>query len=773
MAEDDDNDDGSNVLVTIDSSSPPHTTYPSLTSSTPSSALPPPFNINHPPNLHLNSHHPSHNHSHSHSFTSPPLSLFEPINIIIPVPTYTRINVLINRRIPFDWRHPNFNATYNHPDCRGDYACIVDDHVDKSGSDSDDPLYERYWAFADHAVHVERMPTAEVPVHVDGDVDSALENAVDSGQAYVDAGGNGNVDADGNENKDDNGNDGMMMDLDDDDELEKGTLGPEDVDAGKPSITRTAPKKTPIKRTKKRTHKSINPITTPTAPKNRSTFRKPPCTANRKLSKQSPRKSLQQPEQVFGTLDEFAEEFKRRGCKRVLVLTGAGISTAAGIPDFRTPGVGIYDGLIGKGKLKKPEDLFAMDSFRRNPELFFSLIKDVFPSLTDPALTPPLPTVTHHFIRLLAHKNLLLKWYTQNIDGLEDRTGIDMDHVVLSHGTFETASCVGRRLTRHAVKDDYEWRVLEEKGFHACGRVYAGAWVWRRVRRGLLPECRCGGLVKPDVTFFGEDLPGRFWSERGACASADAVVVLGTGLRVAPFNGVVGDVGGGVLRLVVNRERVGADLGVGDGRRDFLWEGECDEGVWRLAGLLGLEAELRDLVEGRGLGGEEVGGTDGEDLRWDSKMGVSGVNRETCSSSRAAMAAVYSLAATAAEDDNDALTRYFVESFTNDAGASVVNGALSVDARVGEKRKAEDDLRELEVRRFFEMEFAADEVAADSGGGRDGRGSRGGRSDGRGGARGGGRAAGREWRGRGGGRERRSDGPLRRELVNGKFRAVL
>ena len=136
-------------------------------------------------------------------------------------------------------------------------------------------------------------------------------------------------------------------------------------------------------------------------------------------------------------LREFASWIKTGSVKNILVVTGAGISVSAGIPDFRTPGtgtsdishkdilrnepssdspwksVGLYDNLQ-KYNLPYPEAVFDLDFFGRNPKPFVTLAKELWPT----GLTFQ-PTLTHSFLTLLARKNLLLRVYSQNIDGLE------------------------------------------------------------------------------------------------------------------------------------------------------------------------------------------------------------------------------------------------------------------------------------------------------------------------------------------------------------------
>ena len=102
--------------------------------------------------------------------------------------------------------------------------------------------------------------------------------------------------------------------------------------------------------------------------------------------------------------------------KNVVILCGAGISTNAGIPDFRSPSAGLYFKLR-KYNLPYPEAVFEGSYFRQNPLPFYSLVRELFPS----TLTP---TTTHKLFSLLHQKGILRRVYTQNIDALEHLAGL-------------------------------------------------------------------------------------------------------------------------------------------------------------------------------------------------------------------------------------------------------------------------------------------------------------------------------------------------------------
>lgn len=110
-------------------------------------------------------------------------------------------------------------------------------------------------------------------------------------------------------------------------------------------------------------------------------------------------------------LKDIAEMLRHGQCHHVIVMAGAGISTSSGIPDFRTPGTGLYDNLQ-KYRIPHPTAIFEMNYFLYNPKPFFCLAKELYPGRYK-------PNVVHYFLKLLDTKGVLLRAWTQNIDGLE------------------------------------------------------------------------------------------------------------------------------------------------------------------------------------------------------------------------------------------------------------------------------------------------------------------------------------------------------------------
>lgn len=114
--------------------------------------------------------------------------------------------------------------------------------------------------------------------------------------------------------------------------------------------------------------------------------------------------------------------------KNVIVMTGAGISTNANIPDFRSESFGLYNRLQ-KYNLPHPTAVFTLDYFKTDPRPFYDIAHELYPTLESAK-----PTTAHYFIKLLEQKGVLLRHYTQNIDGLEDLTGLDYSKTIQAHG---------------------------------------------------------------------------------------------------------------------------------------------------------------------------------------------------------------------------------------------------------------------------------------------------------------------------------------------------
>lgn len=265
----------------------------------------------------------------------------------------------------------------------------------------------------------------------------------------------------------------------------------------------------------------------------------------------------------LSNLKSVANYIKSAPPKRIVVLAGAGISTSAGIPDFRSPDTGLYANLA-RLNLPFAEAVFDISYFRNNPEPFYTLVADL-------DIEKYLPTISHSFLRLLNEKSLLSILFTQNIDCLERKSGIPGEKIVEAHGSFASQRCI------------------------ECKTQYPDDLMRYTIRAGDIPHClvpQCNGLVKPDIVFYGEPLPSSFFLNRQHIKQADLVIVMGTSLTVQPFASLPGDTELGVPRILINKELVG-DLG--SRPEDFIMLGDCDEGVQRLTEALGWKEELEKI----------------------------------------------------------------------------------------------------------------------------------------------------------------------------------
>ncbi|XP_006009776.1 NAD-dependent protein deacetylase sirtuin-3 isoform X2 [Latimeria chalumnae] len=270
-------------------------------------------------------------------------------------------------------------------------------------------------------------------------------------------------------------------------------------------------------------------------------------------------------EQKQQLLEDIARKIRNRECNRIVVMAGAGISTPSGIPDFRSPGSGLYDNLRHFG-IPYPEAVFEINYFLHDPKPFYSLAKELYPGNYK-------PNWAHYFVRLLYKKGMLLRMYTQNIDGLERLAGIPPSMLVEAHGSFATASCT------------------------VCCESYPGENFRDEVMEGKVPLCPiCTGVIKPDIIFFGQELPKRFFLYLTDFPLADLLIIMGTSLEVEPFASLAGAVRSSVTRLLINRDLVGP-FSWYSRSNDVVELGEVIGGVRKFVDLLGWKEEMKDLIE--------------------------------------------------------------------------------------------------------------------------------------------------------------------------------
>eukprot|EP01103_Thecamoeba_quadrilineata_P019591 TRINITY_DN8000_c0_g1_i1.p1 TRINITY_DN8000_c0_g1~~TRINITY_DN8000_c0_g1_i1.p1 ORF type:complete len:362 (+),score=86.35 TRINITY_DN8000_c0_g1_i1:13-1098(+) len=269
------------------------------------------------------------------------------------------------------------------------------------------------------------------------------------------------------------------------------------------------------------------------------------------------------------TLEGVAKIITEGKVKNIIVMSGAGISVAAGIPDFRTPGTGLYDNLQ-KYNLPHPTAVFELDFFIDNPRPFYELARELFPGNFK-------PTPAHYFVRLLQEKGLLLCNFTQNVDTLERVAGVSDEYMVEAHGSFATARCT------------------------SCKKEYSVAWIKEIIFADELtiPRCtECKAWVKPDIVFFGESLPKRFFDRTQDFDKCDLLIVLGTSLQVQPFASLIDYPPATTPRLLINRELAGNfTTNKFYNTRDVIVLDDIQAGIHKFVKLLGWEKEFEELIQ--------------------------------------------------------------------------------------------------------------------------------------------------------------------------------
>jgi NAD-dependent protein deacetylase/lipoamidase len=194
-----------------------------------------------------------------------------------------------------------------------------------------------------------------------------------------------------------------------------------------------------------------------------------------------------------------------RAAERAVVLTGAGVSVPSGIPDFRTPGKGLWETV-------NPMEVAHIDAFRRDPDRFWSFYSKRFAGLVDKR-----PNAAHEAIAELERRGLVRAVITQNVDRLHRQAG--SRHVVEVHGSIDNCICL------------------------ECGGRVSLDEVLELLAAGVgTPECRaCIAALKPDVVLFGELLPQDAMAEAHALAQeADLMLCVGSSLEVFPVASLPG-----------------------------------------------------------------------------------------------------------------------------------------------------------------------------------------------------------------------------------------
>jgi NAD-dependent deacetylase len=207
------------------------------------------------------------------------------------------------------------------------------------------------------------------------------------------------------------------------------------------------------------------------------------------------------PTQTLTSIDYVVELLCK--AKHAVVLTGAGISTPSGIPDFRSEGTGLWS-------RDEPMEVASLSTFRTDPERFFVWFRPLANLIVNAK-----PNLAHIALANLEKAKRIHSIITQNIDALHQKAG--SKNVIETHGTCRTLSCT--QCFHQAEAEDYL------KAF---------------VVQGKLPHCsKCGSLMKPNVILFGEQLPQQAWYDaQRESRQCDLMLVAGSSLEVLPVAGL-------------------------------------------------------------------------------------------------------------------------------------------------------------------------------------------------------------------------------------------
>lgn len=188
-----------------------------------------------------------------------------------------------------------------------------------------------------------------------------------------------------------------------------------------------------------------------------------------------------------------------RSAKKAVALTGAGISTPSGIPDFRSPQAGVWENV-------DPMEVATIYSFMRKPEAFYEWIRPLADTVRSAK-----PNPAHVALAQMEAAGYLDAIITQNIDMLHTRAGSRRVHEV--HGHMREATCIQC------------YQVVE-----------AEPYIDKLVESGEVPRCpACGGTLKPNVVLFGEQLPADvLLAAERAARTCDVMLVAGSSLLVSP-----------------------------------------------------------------------------------------------------------------------------------------------------------------------------------------------------------------------------------------------
>ena len=220
----------------------------------------------------------------------------------------------------------------------------------------------------------------------------------------------------------------------------------------------------------------------------------------------------------MNSFEEYQAFIKNK--KKLLFLTGAGISTLSGIKDFRSS-----DGLYSQTNALSPETILSSNFFYSNPDAFFEFYKNEFD------LRKYEPNVIHKHIANLENEGKEIYIVTQNVDGLHQKAG--SRNVIEYHGTIYENSCT------------------------QCQKRYSANFVFETQDIPLCAEC--GGIIRPEIVLYGEGTQSPY-SIMKKIGRPEAMIVLGTSLTVSPANTFIYYcVEFGVPIVIINRDKTPFD----------------------------------------------------------------------------------------------------------------------------------------------------------------------------------------------------------------------
>ena len=209
---------------------------------------------------------------------------------------------------------------------------------------------------------------------------------------------------------------------------------------------------------------------------------------------------------------------------KVVFFGGAGVSTESGIPDFRSKD-GLYNQKDVQFDRYSPEYLLSNDCLYQHSKVFYEFYRQ---KLNVEGIEP---NAAHRKLAELEKAGKLTGVITQNIDGLHQKVGsVNVQEI---HGSTLRNYC------------------------DRCGRKYPADYIFKCGES--VPHCECGGMIRPDVTLYGEMLPEHAWIEsRRLIAEADCLIVGGTSLSVYPAATLIDYFRGSHL-ILINRDRTPRD----------------------------------------------------------------------------------------------------------------------------------------------------------------------------------------------------------------------